>query len=92
MLDQTFHEMKLEKDSEETLIGRIEKWFDFLGCHFSSGGLSVAEKTIVKVPPRVVRLYEPEREEPFGSLQLGLYVQRWMWWIRGIIPEDAPHG
>jgi hypothetical protein len=38
----------LEKHSDKTFIGRIEKGFDFLGYHFSPEGLSVAEKTIEK--------------------------------------------
>jgi hypothetical protein len=55
-------------------------------------GLSVADKTIEKFLARAVRLYERQREEPFGSPQLGLYVRRWIRWVRGIAPENAPHG
>jgi len=58
--------------------------FDFLGYHFSPEGLSVAEKTIEKFLAHAVRLYEQEREEPCGSPQLGLYVRRWVSWVRGI--------
>lgn len=52
---------------DKTLIGRIEKGFDFLGYHFSPEGLSMAEKTIEKFLARAVRFYEQEQEEPFGS-------------------------
>jgi len=44
----------------------------------------VAEKTIERFLARAVRLYEQEQEEPFSSPLLGLYVLRWMRWIRGI--------
>jgi len=81
MLNQTFNELKLEKHPDKTQIGRIEKGFDFLGYHFSSEGLSVAEKTIKKFLARAVRLYEQEQEEPFGSPLLGLYVRRWVRWV-----------
>jgi hypothetical protein len=40
--------------------------------------LAMAEKTIEKFLARAVRLYEQEREEPFGSPRLGLYVRRWV--------------
>ena len=83
VLNQTFNEMKLEKHSDKTVIGRMERGFDFLGYHFSPEGLSVAENTIEKFHARAVRLYEQEQEEPCGSPLLGLYVQRWMSWARG---------
>jgi hypothetical protein len=53
--------------SDKTFIGRIEKGFDFLGYHFSPEGLSVAKNTIERFIARAVRLYEQEREEPYGS-------------------------
>ena len=84
VLNQTFCELRLEKHPDKTFIGRIEKGFDFLGYHFSTDGLSVAEKTIEKFVAHVVRLYEQEQGEPFGSPLLGLYVKHWVRWIRGI--------
>ena len=47
-------------------------------------GLSVAEKTIEKFLARAVRLYEQELREPSSSPQLGLYVRRWVRWVRSI--------
>jgi hypothetical protein len=70
--------------SDKTFIERIEKGFDFLGYYFSPEGLSMGEKTIEKFLVRAVRLYEQEWEEPCGSPLLGLYVRRWMMWVRGI--------
>jgi len=89
VLNQTFNELKLEKNPEKTSIGRIEKGFDFLGYHFSPEGLSIAEKTIEKFLVRAVRLYEQEREEPCGSSRLGLHVLRWGRWIRGIVSVNT---
>jgi hypothetical protein len=48
VLNETLHELRLEKHPDKTAIGRIEKGFDFLGFHFSPEGLSVAKKTIEK--------------------------------------------
>lgn len=63
-------------------MGRTEKGIDFLGFHFSPGGISVAETTIEKFLARAVRLYEQKRREPFGPLLLGAYVGRWERWVR----------
>jgi RNA-directed DNA polymerase len=76
VLNQTFSELRLEKHPDKTVIGRMEKGFDFLGYHFSPEGLSVTEKTIEKFLARAARLYEREQEEPSGSPRLGLYVRR----------------
>jgi hypothetical protein len=86
VLNKTFHELRLEKHPDETIIERIEKGFDFLGYHFSPEGLSVAEKTIEKFLARAVRLYEQEQEEPCGSPLPGLYVKRWVSWLSCGIP------
>lgn len=37
----------------------------------------------------MARLYEQEREEPFGSPQFGLYVLVWMRWIREIASDNT---
>jgi hypothetical protein len=52
--------------------------------------LSAAEKTIERFLARAVRLYEQERGEPCGPVSLGLYVRRWLGWLRGITPERGP--
>ena len=36
---------------------------------------------------RALRLYEQEPGEPFDSSQLGVYVQRWVRWAGGGIPD-----
>jgi hypothetical protein len=58
VLNQTFVELKLEKHSDKTFIGRIEKGLVVLGFHFSPEGLSMAEKTIQKFLAPVFSLYE----------------------------------
>ena len=83
VLNQTFNELKLEKHPDKTVMGRIEKGFDFLGYHFSPKGLTVAKKTLTRFVERAARLYEQERGEPCGSPQLGLYVRRWERWVEG---------
>jgi len=51
--------------------------------HFSSEGLSVADKTGEKFLVRAGRLYEheQEQEELFCSSQLGFYICRWKTWV-----------
>ncbi|MEE9184626.1 MAG: hypothetical protein V3U39_09155 [Acidimicrobiia bacterium] len=61
----------LEKHPDKTFIGRIEKGFDFLGCHFAPDGLCVAKKTVEQFVARAARLYEQERERPEGPSALG---------------------
>jgi hypothetical protein len=73
----------LEQHPDKTCIGRIEKGFDSLGYHFRPDGLSVAAQTIATCLARTVRLYEHEREEPFGSPRLGKYGQPWIRWVYG---------
>jgi RNA-directed DNA polymerase len=80
VLNQTFNELKLEKHPDKTVIRRIEKGFDFLGYHFSPQGLRIARRTIENFLSPAVRHYEQEPGEPFGSPQLGLYVERWVRW------------
>jgi hypothetical protein len=80
-LSQTFTGLRLDKYPDKTLIERVGKGFDLLGHHFSPDWLSVAEETIEKCLARAVRLYEHEREEPFGSPRLGKCGQRWIRWL-----------
>ncbi len=82
VLNQTFDELKLEKHPEKTVIGRVEKGFDFLGYHISPEGLSLAKRTVENFISRAIRLYEQEPREPYGSYRLGLYVRRWVMWVR----------
>jgi len=89
VLKQMFSELKLKKHLDKTFIGLIEKGFDFLGYHFSPEGLSVAENTM-KFLARAVRLYEQEQEEPFSSPLLGLYVRRWLKWLKAGFDMSMP--
>ncbi len=72
VLNQTFVELKLEKHPEKTVIGKIEKGFDFLGYHISPEGLSLAKKTVGNFIERAARLYEQEPEGGVSSHRLGL--------------------
>ena len=82
-LNEAFNQLQLEKHPDKTFIGKVEKGFDFLGYHFSPEGLSVADATVKRFIEKAIRLYEQERENPQGFLQLGLYVRRWVRWTDG---------
>jgi hypothetical protein len=84
VLNQTFNELKLEKHPDKTVIGGIERGFDFLGYHFSSNGLGIAKKTLENFLARAIRLYEQEPSEGFSSARLGLYAKKWAIWAYGI--------
>jgi len=93
VLNQTFDELKLEKHPDKTVIGRVEREFDFLGYHFSPDGLSLAKKTVENFIARAARLYEQEPREGFASSRLGLYVTRWCRWVHSGIRcrEEESH-
>ena len=91
-----------EGHPDKTFIGRIEKGFDFLGYHFSRGGLAVAGKTLNNFAKRIIQLYEQELSGPNGSDLLGQYVRRWTVWVTGglgdlgiseafVLPFAPPH-
>jgi hypothetical protein len=76
VLNQTFNELNLEKHPDKTVIGRIEKGFDFLGYRFEPQGLTLAKKTITNFFTKALRLYE--QEPPHKRVRrLGEYLVRW---------------
>lgn len=87
IVNRTVALLKLEKHPEKTFIGKIDKGFDFLGYHFTRGGLSIARKTIQKFVERATRLYERERGGGTMRSPFGLYVRRWAAWATaGLAP------
>jgi len=81
VLNQTFAELKLDKHSDKTLIGRTNQGFDFLGYRFEPQGLSLASKTITNFMTKALRLYEQE-EHHRKERRLGEYITRWRGWAR----------
>lgn len=77
VLNQTFNELKLEQHPDKTLIGRVERGFDFLGYHFKFGKLYVAGYTIERFKERIARLYEQGAD----SVRIGQYVLKWVQWV-----------
>ena len=67
----------------------MRRGFDFLGYHFGPDGITVAQKTIERFVARAVRLYEQGPGEACTSSRLGLYVQRWLRWVRTALPEGT---
>jgi hypothetical protein len=81
--------LRLEKHPDKTFIGKIERGFDFLGFHFSRGGLRIAKATVRRFVEHAARLYEQDREEPSMPSRLGRYVRRWVGWAKsGWHPGD----
>jgi hypothetical protein len=58
VLNQTFDELKLEKQPDKTLPGRTERGFEFLGYHSQAGKLYFAGYTLERFKESIARLYE----------------------------------
>ena len=71
IVNEMLESLRVEKHPDKTIMGKIEKGFDFLGYHFSLEGLGVAKKTIDKFLLRAVRLYEQEQGSLPAPLCLG---------------------
>jgi RNA-directed DNA polymerase len=85
VVNRTLNELKLGKHPNKTFIGRIERGLDFLGYHFSPGGLSLAPQTIERFKSRMVRLYEQRAD----VVALDQYARRWWRWANaGITLTD----
>jgi hypothetical protein len=86
LLNQIFNQLKVKQHPDKTFIGRIEKGFDFLGYHFSTMPLTMANISITKHLERVYRLYEQQKSKKATSseiaLVLGQYVKRWLAWCQ----------
>ncbi len=78
----TYIPLCLAKYPDKTIIGRIQKGFDWLGYHICPDGLSVATKTLQNFVSRISQLYEQEPREGDTSSRLGDYVKRWIIWVR----------
>lgn len=71
----------LERHPDKTLIGLIEKGFDFLGYHFTSKGLSVAKSMLDNFFTKATRLYEQSLSALQDAERAGNYVKRWQRWV-----------
>ena len=80
IVNRVLTDLRLEKATEKTLIGRVERGFDFLGFRLSVDGITVAEATWKRFCERALRLYEQDQREPCGSPRLDAYVKRWWGW------------
>jgi len=73
MLNQNFNKLRLEQHPDKTLMGRVERGFDFLGFFLKHGFISVSDKAIERFKERIARLYEQGAD----SFRIGQYVLRW---------------
>jgi hypothetical protein len=81
-LNQIFNQLKLAQHPDKTIIGRIEKGFDFLGYHFSRQLLTLAGKTVRNFLAQLHWLYEQQQTAPEGAAVLGDYVKSWLRWTQ----------
>lgn len=71
--------LKVKKHPDKTVIGRLERGFDFLGYRFAPTGLGVARVTVERFIERVSRLYE----QGATAGRIERYVSNWFRWVRG---------
>ncbi|VAW50966.1 AfaG [hydrothermal vent metagenome] len=76
-LNSEFNRMKIVKHPDKKFIEKIEKGFDFLGYHFSTKGLTIAEITWNKFVARLHLLYEQKKVSSDCDVILGEYMRRW---------------
>ncbi|MFT6949604.1 MAG: RNA-directed DNA polymerase, partial [Paraglaciecola sp.] len=85
IVNQHFHQLKVEQAPDKTFIGKISKGWDFLGYHFDGKQLTVAAKTVEKHVVHYRQLYEQLRKKKGTSVEmaiaLGQYVKRWQRWV-----------
>jgi len=86
VMNRTFNELRLEQHPDKTVIGRIERGFDFLGYHFNPGRLSVAGKTVERLMEHIARLYEQGAD----YRRIGLYVKKWLQWVHAGTAKFQP--
>jgi RNA-directed DNA polymerase len=83
-MNQIFNQLKLKQHPDKTFIGKIEKGFDFLGYHFSTEQLQLANITVRKHVERYRKLYEQLQRKKANSEELAFvlvqYVKRWQCW------------
>jgi RNA-directed DNA polymerase len=70
--------LRLEKHPDKTVIGRIDRGFDFLGYRFEADGLRLAAQTKQRFVERATRLYE----QGAAPSRIGVYVRHWLTWVR----------
>jgi RNA-directed DNA polymerase len=76
LLNQDFNELRLEHHPDKTMIGRIERGFDFLGYHFEWKRVCVSETAMRNFAKNAFRLYE--HEPPQNKIKrLGKYIRKW---------------
>ena len=69
-----------EKQPEKTLVGGVDKGFDFLGCHLRPGRIEVPARTTRRFVEHALRLYKRELDLSDSAALLGEYVRRWQRW------------
>ena len=88
-MNETLAELNVEQHPDKTLIGRINRGFDFLGYVFSATGLEVAAQAVEHCVERVTQLYERGAD----LVRIGAYVRCWKRWARsglgGLIADLA---
>lgn len=89
-VNQVLDTLLLQKQPENTFIGRVEKGFDFLGYHLRPGRLELSASTRQGFAEHVLRLYGREQGRSGCQALLGEYVRRWQRWATAGLSEALP--
>jgi len=80
LLNQIFGKLKLGKHPDKTMIGKVEREFNFLGYFLKPDSLTFSGKTFDRFIERIVRLYE-QKTRNGREKRLGQYILRWVRWV-----------
>jgi hypothetical protein len=86
LANRILNALKVEKHPDKTFIGKASKGFDFLGCHLTPGGLTIAAETIAHHIERLDRLYE----QGATMCRIGQYIRRWRAWAASYRQSSKP--
>ena len=77
--EPSMNELRLEQHPNKTMIGRLERGFDFLRYQLNLDTLSVAEKTLKRFENNITRLYKQGGD----SVRIGQHIKKWAQWLCG---------
>jgi hypothetical protein len=88
-VNESLSALRLEKHSDKTFIGKIQRGFDFLGYRIGTAVLKLADATVEKFVEQATLLYEQGRRQQSKAPLLGAYVRRGLGGATGGL-DDLP--
>ncbi len=84
IVNQVLKKLKLEKYSDKTYMGKIEKGFNFLGYKVEASGLQLAPKSLERFSKGRVQLYEQGADD----LPIEQYIRHFINWSKASVGKE----